>query len=127
MNNYKKAIIVASAVLCFNATVHAQKVTFNAHNVTVKQAMNQLRQQTGYTFVFSSSDINTKKQVNVAANNAELSSVVEQILNGQDAIRYRIDGKKIIISRDSHGSINNSQTQPEKKQRQKTACHWTHY
>lgn len=119
MNNYKKAIIVASAVLCFNATVHAQKVTFNAHNVTVKQAMNQLRQQTGYTFVFSSSDINTKKQVNVAANNAELSSVVEQILNGQDAIRYRIDGKKIIISRDSHGSINNSQTQPEKNKDRK--------
>ncbi len=105
MNNYKKALIVASAVLCFNITAKAQKVTLRATNVTVKQAMNQLRQQTGYTFVFSSSDINTRKQVNVSANKTELSSVVEQILKGQGGLDYRIEGKNIIVNKAQHNSV----------------------
>lgn len=52
MYNYQKAVCIASALLCLSATASAQQVTLRANNVTVKQAMNQLREKTGYTFVF---------------------------------------------------------------------------
>ena len=65
MYNYQKAVCIASALLCLSATASAQQVTLRANNVTVKQAMNQLREKTGYTFVFSSTDVNTQRQVTV--------------------------------------------------------------
>ena len=110
MNNYRKAILVASAVLCLSGTAQAQKVTLQASNVTVKQAMNQLRQQTGYTFVFSSADINTKRQVSVQADNTDLAAVVEQILSGQHGIDYRIDGKNIILKKAQHNTVRRTQS-----------------
>ena len=99
MNNYIKAIFVASALLCMNAPMSAQQVTLKISNATVKQAINQLKQQTGYSFVFSSTDINTQKTVSVSATNEDLSSVVEQILKGQKGIDYKIEGKNIIITK----------------------------
>lgn len=67
MNNYRKALFVASALLCMNTPMSAQQVTLKISNATVKQAINQLKQQTGYSFVFSSTDINTQKTVSVSA------------------------------------------------------------
>ena len=74
MYNYKKAIFMASALLCLNMTAAAQQVSLNVNKVSVKQAMNQLKEKTGYTFVFSSSDINNKQIVSVSANNADLAN-----------------------------------------------------
>lgn len=69
---------MASALLCLNMTAAAQQVSLNVNKVSVKQAMNQLKEKTGYTFVFSSSDINNKQIVSVSANNADLANVVER-------------------------------------------------
>lgn len=99
MNNYKRAIIVASALLCLHLTAVAQQVTLNVSNVTVKQAMNQLRQKTGYTFVFSSVDVNTARKVSVKASNESLGNVIEQILKGQKGIEYKIEEKNIVITK----------------------------
>lgn len=105
MYNYRKAIFMASALLCLNMTAAAQHVSLNVNNVNVKQAMNQLKEKTGYTFVFSSTDINSKQTVSVSANNADLANVVEQILKGQKGIDYKIDGKNIIITKASHNTV----------------------
>ena len=105
MYNYKKAIFMASALLCLNMTAAAQQVSLNVNKVSVKQAMNQLKEKTGYTFVFSSSDINNKQIVSVSANNADLTNVVEQILKGQKGIDYKIEGKNIIITKAKHNTV----------------------
>lgn len=105
MYNYKKAIFMASALLCLNMTAAAQQVSLNVNKVSVKQAMNQLKEKTGYTFVFSSSDINNKQIVSVSANNADLANVVEQILKGQKGIDYKIEGKNIIITKAKHNTV----------------------
>ena len=123
MNNYRKAIFVASALLCMNAPMSAQQVTLKISNATVKQAINQLKQQTGYSFVFSSTDINTQKTVSVSATNEDLSSVVEQILKGQKGIDYKIEGKNIIITKGKHNGVkpvSNGTTQTKKTPRKVT-------
>lgn len=99
MRNCKRAILLASALLVLNTQASAQHVTINVQNVTVKQAMNALKKSSGFTFVFSSSDINTNRKVTVEANNEDIASIVRQILKGQPQVSYEIQGKRIIIKR----------------------------
>lgn len=54
MGHLKKAILIASATLCFNLSAFSQGITLKNSNVTVKEAMEQLKKSSGYSFVFSS-------------------------------------------------------------------------
>lgn len=101
MRYFKRAMLVASAALCFNLSVFSQDITLKADNVTVKEAMEQLKNTSGYSFVFSSVDVNTKKRVSVLLENATIEEVVKQILQGQNELSYEIQGKKIVIKKAS--------------------------
>lgn len=99
MRYLKRAILIASTALCFNLSVFSQDITLKTNNVTVKEAMEQLKKSSGYSFVFSSVDVNTKKRVSVSAEDATIEEVVKQILQGQNELSYEIQGKKIIIKK----------------------------
>ena len=99
MGYFNKAMLVASAALCFNLSTFAQDISLKINNVTVKEAMEQLKKTSGYSFVFSSNDINTKQRISVSAEDATIEEVVKQILKGQKGIDYEIQGKKIVLKR----------------------------
>lgn len=92
----KKAICVALACCCLSGTTFAQHVSLTLNNVTVKQAMDALKKQSGYSFVFSSEDVDTKKKVSVDADDQKVEEVVRQILDGQ-SVTYEIKGKNIVV------------------------------
>ena len=92
----KKAICVALACCCLSGTAFAQHVSLTMNNVTVKQAMDALKKQSGYSFVFSSEDVDTKKKVSVDADDQKVEEVVRQILDGQ-SVMYEIKGKNIVV------------------------------
>lgn len=94
----KKAILVALALFCLNLTVFSQSISLKMNNVTVKQAMDELKSKTGYSFVFSTMDLNATKNVSISAKNESLDEVVKQILEGQN-VEYQISEKNIIIKR----------------------------
>ena len=48
MIHFKKALAIVSATLCLNLSVYSQTVTLNVNNVTVKEAMEQLKKTSGY-------------------------------------------------------------------------------
>lgn len=58
--------------------------------------MAELKQKTGYAFLYESSDLNTTRRVNVNAKN--LNDAVSQIVKGQD-VDYDIQGHNIVISK----------------------------
>lgn len=92
----KKAICMALACCCLSGTAFAQHVSLTLNNVTVKQAMDALKKQSGYSFVFSSEDVDTKKKVSVDADDQKVEEVVRQILDGQ-SVTYEIKGKNIVV------------------------------
>lgn len=94
-------MLIASAALCFNLSIFAQNISLEINNVTVKEAIEQLKKTSGYSFVFSSNDVNTKQRISVSAKNATIEEIVKQILKGQEGIDYEIQGKKIILKRKS--------------------------
>lgn len=97
MKLINKAILIASASFCLSLSAFAQDMSLTAKDITVKEAMEQLKSSSGYSFVFSSSDVNTKKRISISAKNETLENIVKQILQGQPELDYEIQGKKIII------------------------------
>ena len=96
MNYRKKALLTMTALLCLNAGIFAQSVSLNLGNVSVKEAMNKVKDTSGYSFVYSKGDIDTGKKVSVKAQ--QLDEAIRQILDGQN-VTYEIKGKNIIIKR----------------------------
>lgn len=85
--------ILGALLLALHAS--AQSVSLNLSGVTVKQAITELKEKSGYSFVFISGDLDTQRIIHVRADN--LKSAVEQIIAGQD-LTYEIQGKSIILS-----------------------------
>lgn len=77
MRYFKRAILIASAALCFNLSAFSQDITLKANNVTVKEAMEQLKKSSGYSFVFSSADVNTKKRISISVEDAGIEEVIK--------------------------------------------------
>lgn len=110
MRNFNKAILVASAALCLNLSAFSQNISFSVKDATVKEAMEQLKKSSGYSFVFSSSDVDTNKRVSISSQNSSIKDIVKQILQGQSGLDYEIQGKKIIIKKLSVNTASNHTT-----------------
>ncbi len=99
MRCFDKAILVASVALCFNLSAFSQDITLKTNNITVKEAIEQIKKSSGYSFVFSSLDLDTKKRVSISVKDAVIEEVVKQLLKGQSGLSYEIQDKKVIIKR----------------------------
>lgn len=98
MEQFKKAIFIAIACCLLCGTVHAQSISLKMNNITVKQAIDELKRQSGYSFVFSSDDLNTNRRISVSAEGKDIDKAIRQIIQGQN-VSYTIKGKDIIISK----------------------------
>lgn len=99
MRSFSRAMLIASTAFCFNLSAFSQDISLKVNNVTVKEAMEQLKKTSGYSFVFSSNDVDTKQRISVSADKATLENVVKQILAGQPGVSYEIQGERIIIKK----------------------------
>lgn len=98
MRHTRKVIYVTLLMFCYYLSLFSQNINFNVSNVTVKNAMETLMREYGYSFVFESGDVNTQKVVTVQVADQPVSEVVQQILKDQDVI-YEIANKNIIIKK----------------------------
>lgn len=99
MESIKKAMLIASAVFCLNLSAFAQDISLKHNNITVKEAIEQIKKESGYSFVFSSMDLDTKARVSLSLENATIEEAVEQVLKGQPGLSYEIQDKKVVIKR----------------------------
>ena len=84
------------ALFCLNVAILAQAVSLKMDNVSVKEAMTQLKNKSGYSFVYKVGDLDTKKIITVKAK--ELNEAIDQILYEQDVV-YEVKGKNIIVQK----------------------------
>lgn len=109
--NIRKGLIIATLMFCYGASTFAQSLSMRMNNVSVANAMVELKKKTGYTFVYENGDLDRTRKVNVSATN--LNDAVKQILDGQN-VTYEISGKNIIIAKQAR-RINGNATQQGKK------------
>lgn len=94
MKNKRRAILMAGIFFCLNLTLFSQTISLNLNGVSVKKAIAELQEKSGYSFVYAAGDLDTEKTVNVQAN--QLKDAVEQILKGQH-VSYEIKDENIIV------------------------------
>ncbi len=112
MLKFKRPLCIVTTLLCLNVPLMAKTITINLNNVSVKQAMDELKSITGYTFVYSSNDLDSKKKISVSANDEDIEAVIGQILNGQK-VSYEIKDKTIIVKKITN-TTNTQQSAPKK-------------
>lgn len=96
MRYFNKAMLVASAALCLNLSVFSQNITLKTGNVTVKEAMEQLKKSSGYSFVFSSVDVDTQKHISISVQDGNIDDVVRQILPAKRELPMRLKIKILL-------------------------------
>lgn len=94
--NYGKKFLFLGFFFAVSVSAAAQNIALRLNNVTVKKAMAELKQKSGYSFVYEGSDLNVGKKVNVKANT--VPQAIGQILAGQN-VDYHINGNSIIVSK----------------------------
>lgn len=115
MNIKRKGLTVGALLLCMNLSTFAQSVKLNLKGVSVDRAMTELREKSGYSFVFAAADVNTQKVINVNAK--DLKQAIGQILDGQN-VSYQIKGKNIVVAKvvkPQHKSNGQQNTKPKKR------------
>lgn len=116
MNIKRKGLTVGALLLCMNLSTFAQSVKLNLKGVSVERAMTELREKSGYSFVFAAADVNTQKVINVNAK--DLKQAIGQILDGQN-VSYQIRGKNIVVAK---GGKTSTQEQWTAEHQAKEAC-----
>ena len=98
MKEKLKVILMILALHCLSFSTFSQSITLNVRNITVKEAIEQLKQNSGYSFVFEVGDLDTRKLISVNANQRPVDEVVKQILRDQN-VSYEIKDKNIVVTR----------------------------
>lgn len=99
--------------VAFAALPQQQKVTLNIQNVTVKDAIEALKKQSGYSFFIDTEDVDLHRKVSVNLNNKSIQEILDTILEGQQ-VRYEVQGKHIIILSKGNRSVNKQIDQQKK-------------
>ena len=89
----RKTVLLALGALLVCLPLTAQTVSLSLDNVTVKEAILQLKEQTGYSLMYAANDLDTRKVISVHANT--LQDAVSQILTGQN-VDWEIHGKSVV-------------------------------
>lgn len=89
-------VILIATIMQVSASGFAQRVTYVAKGIPLKQLFREIRKQTGYNVVWNAERLNAAKPVSVNFNNAPLEEVLAVGLSGQ-SLTYTIEMKTIVI------------------------------
>ena len=107
MNHCKTLTLILLLLCSFTWAMSAQQVNLDLRNVTVKEAMDALKNRSGYSFVFEAGDIDTKVVVSVKAKTVQ--EAVSQIISGQK-VSYELRGRNMVLQRTSTDARKAKQT-----------------
>ena len=92
----KLTVLLIAAGLFANAEGHAQKVTLSLKNASLEQVFNQVKLQTGFSFIWDEPTLKGTHPVDINVKNAPVPEVMEYCLKDQ-LLAYQIIGKIIVI------------------------------
>lgn len=94
----RKLRLFTLLLFCWCAFIQAQNVSLNLKNVTVKEALEAVRKQTGKSFFFNVNDVDMNQRITLNFKNEPLEKAVKLILEGQK-LSYEIKDNHIILSK----------------------------
>lgn len=87
-----------SACLYSNVVLaQSHTITLEKKEITLNEFLSDIRKQTGYDFVFTSSKLNFNKKVSPKFKNAQLHQVLSQYFNVNTGVIYIVKNKTIVL------------------------------
>lgn len=94
-------VLCLLTIFCASANVsysQVNEISLHLEDGTLEQALDAIKQQSGYSFWYRNNEINLNCKVSVNINKQNISSVLDKLLTSQGLI-YTINEKHIIIYR----------------------------
>ena len=89
-------ILLITTIIQVNAASYAQTVSLNLKNASLKEVMEELRQQTGYHFLYKMQMLDETRKVSLSVNNEPLVQVLEKCFADQP-VTYTINHNTVIL------------------------------
>lgn len=105
-------LLLSLSLFAFAGFAQNRNVTMKCKNEPVKEVLQKLETQTGFSFAYKNSDINDQEIVSFTAESEDIAKLLERILKSQ-SISVQITGTRIVLSKDSNSE--KSAKNPEKK------------
>ncbi|MCG6190833.1 SusC/RagA family TonB-linked outer membrane protein [Maribellus maritimus] len=106
-------MIICAAVLQTMAAVSYSQATFlsvNLKDAKVETVMEQIEGQTDFYFLYSRSVIDVDRRVDIKMKNEKITKVLDVLFEGSD-VRYQINDKQIVLSKEVKKSLSGNQQQ----------------
>lgn len=105
------ALIILFVInLKVSAVTYAQNVTISKPSISLKDAFSEIRQQTGYFFIYNNEIVNQLKPISIHVRNATIDNALKELLKNQP-LEYSIEDKVIIIKPKKVGTLPSKQNQ----------------
>jgi hypothetical protein len=89
-------LFMFTTFLQVSASSYAQNVTLNEHNVSLAKVFSEIKEQTGYLFLYNQEWIAMARKVDIVANKAPLEEVLNTCFKNQP-LTYVIVNKTIVL------------------------------
>lgn len=92
------ALLIFSASMLRAETVYSQSgsVNLNFRNTAIEKILTEIEKQTGYTFFYSTKNVDVSKKVSLSADKKNLSSILDELFAGTN-IEYITNGTNIVL------------------------------
>jgi TonB-linked SusC/RagA family outer membrane protein len=90
-------LLLFVACMQVSATGFTQSITLSLKNVSLEKVFNEIKNQTGYSFLIDQKDIRKTNAVDIDIKDASLPEVLDACLKNQH-LNYKIIGKLIVIT-----------------------------
>jgi TonB-linked SusC/RagA family outer membrane protein len=109
-------LFILTLALCITVTAFGQqkKITLSNTRITVKDALESVKKQTGISYWFDANDLDAKRVISVNLKDQDLDDALKAILAGQN-VRYELKDNYIIISKNKSQTESNPQEKSSKK------------
>lgn len=89
-------IMMTMSLLQVSAATFGQRVTLKEKNISLKKVFREIRNQTGYDFMYDATLMKSVHPITIDLRNALLSDALQECLEGQDLV-FEIKARSIII------------------------------
>lgn len=91
-------LLLITAILQVSAGSYAQKITLSEKNASIKSVLDKIRNQSGYDFLFTTTNLRNAKPVSIQVKNADLKAVLEQVFEDQP-FEYSVAKNSVVVSK----------------------------
>lgn len=90
-------LLLIMSSISISANTFSQKLSVHAENGTILDVVNQIKQQSDYTFVYEESQVDINSRVSISATEENIITILDKALKGK-GIHYTIQNNYVILS-----------------------------